>query len=437
MSDETNKDLELLEKSGTAELAVKVIKNAREQIDSLQKRVDEVDGKATEKWHETSEGKTLMESVQADLKDIRDQIKEAKDNQKEVEQAILRMQSPAGTAKSYENNKKEALRVWEKMLIKKGLEKKGHRYNLSDEELKYEFQYTEDNETKTLLTTDLDRAGALVMPDEIAREIIDQNLLEVTNIRPFVRRFTTPAMALEIPTQTAHGAANWHSEGSTRTKDTTLKVGSTTITLFGANAYYEASVEMLKFPMFPLEAFLRERYTNSLAYLHGVAYITGTGVGEPEGFMTNTSVAATNNEETSTITSGDYIKKLYFALKAPYRQNAKWGMNSLTQWTLSCLKGGDGHYLLRSMNDNDVDKVMNKQVITCESMDDVGANAYPIILADWGNFYTILDSLGAPVTITDIYTGKATGKVEYMMSMYTGGKVTNPEAGKKLYVHVT
>lgn len=445
-------DIKKIEESGEpfAKELAEIILEGRKQQESIQKRVDDSDSKITKLAIETSEGKTLQENVLEDLKAIRDMTEEFKKKQEEIEkkqaeieQAILRKQIPAVVSREHGIDEEQSRKAFQEMLFHLGLYDCGmveeKDYSGFTEEIKnHEFHVTMPKEVKTMRTTDLFRAGSLVYPDEISKRIIDQALVQLTNIRPYAFTIKIPAMAIKIPAVTAHGNFTWHRAAATRTEDTAVTFGTETINLHGGSAFYKIGTDMLQFSMWPLEQFMNKEYIKAMSYAHGVSFTTGSGTGEPEGFMTNSSVASVNQEHASLILTPDYIEKLYFSLKDPYRKNAKWAMNSLTQWAMRILKGGDGHYLLRSLRENaEIDSVMGKQVITAEAMADIAANAYPIIIADWGEFYYIVDMLGAPISIKDPFTSKTTGIVEYMMSSHVGGKVVNPEAGKKLKIAVT
>ena len=413
------------------EAVAKVLIDAHSRIDRAEKQLEQYDGK---QFLDTAAGQSLYDKVKEDLKAIRDEYAELKAQLKETENEIIKMKSPAAVNLSPEENTEKSLRAIEKIFRYKAIASKGNDpgFEVTDDDVKDAY-----GEKKAVNTLDIARAGAILLPETFVRELIEKNLREITNIRPYVRTFRIPTQSLKIPTRTAHGVCAWHSEGSTRTKDETLTFGTETITLFGANAYFDATLEMLQYSAFPLLQLMNEDYTEGFSALHGTAFTTGSGVGKPEGFMTNGSVASVNQEHASSIDKDDYIRKLYFSLKAPYRANARWTFNSLTAWLLSILKDGVGQNLLRSFSEGAEFMLMGKPVIYNEDMPDVGAGAYPILIADWKKFYTIAEPTNGTMTINDPYTSKATGTIEYMMTTSIGGKVTNPEAGKKLKIAVT
>jgi HK97 family phage major capsid protein len=161
----------------------------------------------------------------------------------------------------------------------------------------------------------------------------------------------------------------------------------------------------------------------------GTAHLLGTNAGEPEGILMNTDITTVNLEETTSITTDDYLKKMYFTLPADFVPNAKWAMLRLTTWELSKMKGGDGHPLLTRLAEKPDFALLGAQIIQAPDMPAVASAAKSVLLADFEELYAVYDYSGASLRIQDPYSSKATGVVEFLTTIYTGGAVLNHQAG--------
>jgi len=285
---------------------------------------------------------------------------------------------------------------------------------------------------KAIVMSNLPRAGILATPATIMREILDMAKLQITNLRNYVRVERIDAMELEVPVITAHSVASRTSETGTRAKDATLKFGDRTIRMHEAYHYFDVSHQMLLASAWPLESLMMSEAARAFQKLFGTETILGTGVGEYMGILKHPDINSVNLEETTNITKGDYLKKLLVKeLKADYKTNAKWLMSSDSLWRISCIKGGDGHYLVRGMTEDQDFRLFAKEIIVSEDMPSADTiNNYPVAIGDWYQAYMILDSTVGQVLIQDPYSLKTTGIVEFLQYAFSGGGVLIPEAYK-------
>lgn len=404
-----------------------------------EKKFEEFKKDATAKWSETAEAKAAFEKIDTEFTEFKKDRQKFEADLKAHEEILKQIQRPPVTSEAKPADVKTA---WGNTLRDIALMRKPDMFG---EVKRSMFSRENDLETyakaaygpehfKSYTTQNLLTAGALAMPPELLREIIDQAKLNITNIRPYARNLRTSASSLQIPVQTAAAGAGWTAETGTRSADTSVNFGSVEIRLHSSYVLYQASHDMIADSMFPLEAEMNRIYGDRLSQLHGTAFVNGTGTGEPEGFMKNASVSYVAQAETSTLTNADGIKGLLFGLKAVYRNNAKFCMNSNTALKLSVLKGEDGNYLISPLSGPMSFTLNQKEVIYSEDMPSVTTDTYPIILADWSQFYCILDSSKGSIALTDPYSNKTTGLVDFMLNVKVGGRVICPEAGLKLKI---
>jgi HK97 family phage major capsid protein len=280
---------------------------------------------------------------------------------------------------------------------------------------------------KTMTVADSTDAGYLAVPNEVLREIT-KNITEFSPIRS-VARVITAGATVEVPKRTAATTAAWVAEVGTRTEETTYKVGRDIIPNHEMNVYFKASSQMLEDSAFNLEAEMNSEVAEAAALKEGTAFVSGTGILQPEGFLGNATVLAAYvfQGETSTVTTGVGIKKCYFGLKTTYANNASWCMSRATMASVAALVGGDGQYLLGYLGDTPGWTLMGRPVLNCVDMPAIGAGTYPIAFGDFKSGYMIVDRLGMTV-IRDPYTSKSTGIVEFMFRRRVGAAVIKPEA---------
>ncbi|BFU93435.1 MAG: phage capsid protein [Nitrospira sp.] len=119
--------------------------------------------------------------------------------------------------------------------------------------------------------------------------------------------------------------------------------------------------------------------------------IIGDGIKSLEGALVAKGVSEVPSGNASTLTA-DGIRKLFFGLKAPYRLNATWAMNSQTAELVRGLKDTSGMPIYNESQDT----IFRRPIAINESMPDVAAGSSPIIVGDW-RFYWIVTRMALSV----------------------------------------
>jgi HK97 family phage major capsid protein len=113
---------------------------------------------------------------------------------------------------------------------------------------------------------------------------------------------------------------------------------------------------------------------------------------------------------------------------------ATWVLNRLTIAHIMKLKDGDGQYIWRpGILQGQPSILLGLPMRMSTTMPIVAANALSVAIADWNEFYTIVDRLGISVQ-RDPYTVKPF--IEFYTRKRWGGDVVNFQAGKIGIVHV-
>lgn len=177
------------------------------------------------------------------------------------------------------------------------------------------------------------------------------------------------------------------------------------------------------------------------------AFVRGDGVKQPRGFTTYAMVAdaswawgklgfvktgVANALSDSTYNGADALIDLTHALKTAYLPNAVFVMNRNTAAIVRKLKDGDKNYLWQSsIQQGQPSTLLGYPVYLDPSVDDIGADKFPIWFGDFRRGYTIVDKHGVRV-LPDPYTQRP--YVGFYATRRVGGGVTNFEAIKALKI---
>ena len=166
--------------------------------------------------------------------------------------------------------------------------------------------------------------------------------------------------------------------------------------------------------------------------LEGTAFVNGSGVKSPEGFMTNADITSINSGVADKLTF-DSLISVTGQLKKGY--NPIYGFNRRTLATIRTMKDGSGSYIWQA--GNLAAGVPNSLAGTSygifEDMPDIGAGLSPVIYSDFYKGYLIGDRAGMSVVRDDV-TLKKQGKVEFTFMKRLDAQVVLPEAFKKIKI---
>lgn len=171
-------------------------------------------------------------------------------------------------------------------------------------------------------------------------------------------------------------------------------------------------------------------------------FVNGDGNGKPKGFMAYTRAATSDKTRafgtiekmvaaSGTAITADELIDILYKLKAKYRKNAVWVMNSGTAGALQKLKNENGDYIWRdSLKEGAPDMLLGRPVYCLESMPDIGAGKAPLAVGDFSRGYFIVDHVTGIRTRPDNITEPGFYKVH--TDKYLGGGVVDSNAIKIL-----
>jgi HK97 family phage major capsid protein len=273
--------------------------------------------------------------------------------------------------------------------------------------------------------------GGYLAPVEMIREIIKAET-EMSPVRSLARVRQTGMRAIEVPKRTGQFAAQWVSEQGTRAETTGLTYGVEEITTHELFALVDITNQMLEDGMFDMAAEVQMESVEQFAVAEGTAFVTGNGIGKPEGFLSNASVLTTKSGTAATIADADGqangLITLKHAIKSAYTSNATWVMNRTTIGAVRKLKDGDKNYIwqpgLAQGRPNTID---GDPYVEMTDMPNEGAGLKPIAYGDFRRAYTWVDRIQMEM-LRDPYTQATGGKIRFIMRKRVGGKLVLAEA---------
>ena len=271
-----------------------------------------------------------------------------------------------------------------------------------------------------------DSTGGYLAPVEYVREII-KGVTEISPARQLARVRTTGSESMMLRKRTGQFSALWTAEQGNRGETDGLRYGMIEIPTHELYALIDLSEQNLEDSAFNLAAEVSFEATEQFAVAEGAAFVSGTGVGRPEGFLVNSDVGVINTGSAAAITS-DSLFTLKHAIKTAYTRNANWVMNRTTLGSVRKLKDSQGEYLWQSGlalgKPNTLD---GDPYVEVPDMPSEAANSRPIAYGDFARAYTMVDRIAMSM-LRDPYTQATSGNIRFIFRRRLGGAVILPEA---------
>ncbi len=279
-----------------------------------------------------------------------------------------------------------------------------------------------------------DALGGFLAPIEFANEII-KAVIPISPIRTIARVRQTADREVRVPRRSGTFAATWSTETATRSDATGLTFGSENLTPHEMTALSLVSVQSMEDSAFNLEQFLQEEFAEQFALAEGAAFVSGTGVGKPEGVTFNSTVTgAAVVTGHATDLKPDAIVAATYKLKAGYAPNATWILHRQTVGSIRQIKDGMGNYLWQpGLGTDNPATIMGRPYVECVDMAapstgvTFAANAYPMVLGDFRRGYYIVDRVQMVVQrLVEKYADS--GQIGFLARKRVGGQVVLADA---------
>jgi HK97 family phage major capsid protein len=289
-----------------------------------------------------------------------------------------------------------------------------------------------------------DSAGGYAVPEEIDAAI-DRTLTAISPIRAVANVVKVGSAGYRKLVTKGGTPSGWVAETTARPETGTPDFVEIAPPFGELYANPAASQAMLDDAAFDVEAWLANEIATEFARAEGAAFVNGSGVNRPKGFLAAPTSAAGDGARpfgtlqylTTGVAAGfaasnpqDRLIDLVQALRPPYRQGAVFVMNSATASRIRKFKTSDGAFLWQaSLVAAQPDTLLGYPVVEAEDMPDVAADSLSVAFGNFRAGYLIAERTETQI-LRDPFTNKPF--VHFYATMRIGGQVSNSEAIKLL-----
>lgn len=286
--------------------------------------------------------------------------------------------------------------------------------------------------------------GYLVTPDMSGR--IVTRLFDTSPIRQYANVVTISSDRLEGIRDTDQAGAGWVAEAGTRDDSDTPQVGKWDIVAHELYAQPKVTQRLLDDASVNIEQWLADKVADRFARLEATAFVSGSGVGQPQGFCSYTTAAtpdasrawgvfehvpsgASGAFDTSSKNGAEKLFDLLAAFKPGYLQTgAAWFMPRAVLSKIRQFKDSQYQFIWQpGLQAGVPGLLLGYPVALCEDMPALAAGSLSLAMGNMREAYTIVDRLGVRM-LRDPYTAKP--YVRFYTTKRVGGAAVQFEALK-------
>lgn len=269
-----------------------------------------------------------------------------------------------------------------------------------------------------------DASGGYLVPTEWDSRLIDT--LSEENIMRKLGTIITTSGQHKINIAATKPAAAWVEEGGTLTFSDAA-FDQIVLDAHKLHVAVKVTEELLYDNAFNLESYLMDQFGKALGNAEEDAFLNGDGKGRPLGIFATTGGGEMNVTAAGASISSDDIINLVYALKRPYRKNARFIMNDTTISMIRKLKDNNGQYLWQpALAQGEPDRLLGYELYTSAYAPTYAAGKPLIAFGDF-SYYNIGDRGTRSVQeLRELFAGN--GMVGFLMKERTDGKLVLPEA---------
>lgn len=287
--------------------------------------------------------------------------------------------------------------------------------------------------------------GGYAVPREIDA-LIAARLKAISPIRAIAQVVQTGTAGYRKLVTSGGTASGWVSETGPRPGTATPSFTEIAPPSGELYANPAASQAMLDDAAFDVQSWLADEIAMEFARAEGAAFVNGSGLNQPLGFLHGATSAADDATRIfgvlQHVVSGNAtgfdgapelkLIDLVHALKAGHRQGASWVMNARTLAAVRKLKAADGAFLWQpGLTEGQPDRLLGYPVVEAEDMPDVAAGQVPIAFGNFRAGYLIAERTATSI-LRDPFTNKPF--VHFYATRRIGGQVLDSDAIKLLRI---
>ena len=289
--------------------------------------------------------------------------------------------------------------------------------------------------------------GGYLVPQPAESEIL-RRMASISPIRAVASVPQISTNSFRKAFSTSGPAAGWVAEADPRPQGVNQQLADMNFPAMELYAMPAATQALLDDASVDIEQWVADEIDTVFAEQEGAAFVSGNGVNKPTGFLsyTKSTVAAWSWNKTAYLPTGvagnfaasdpsDIFVDLIYALRAGYRQNARFVMNRKVQAAVRKFKATTGEYLWTPPASIGAPAtLMNFPISESEDMPDMATNSYSIAFGDFKRGYLVVNRMGIRI-LRDPYSSKP--YVLFYTTKRVGGGVQDVDAIKLMKFGLT
>jgi HK97 family phage major capsid protein len=260
--------------------------------------------------------------------------------------------------------------------------------------------------------------GGYLVPAEV-EAAIGRLLSKASPMRSIADVRQVSATIYKKPFNTTGASAGWIGEATARPQTNSATLSELQFPTMELYAMPAATQALLDDSIVNLDEWIAREVETVFAEQETDAFLNGDGITRPKGLLSYPKVAqsAWTWGNTGYIPTGvagafaatnptDKVVDLIYALKASYRQNARFMLSRATQAAVRKFKDAQGNYLWQPAATADGNAMLlNFPVVESEYMPDIATDTFSMAFGDFKRGYLIVDRVGVRI-LRDPYSTK-------------------------------
>ena len=267
--------------------------------------------------------------------------------------------------------------------------------------------------------------GFTLVPEVFTRELM-RNLVEISPMRQVARVVQVSGNPVLLPKRVSNLSAQWTAE----TQEHPLSqpaYGQQSIQIFEARVSVEITNQLLEDAAFDMAAELARDFAEEFARLEGVAFVSGSGTTQPEGFLTSSLFETIGGG-----TTADALIDLFYSIPATYSSRGTWLMPRTVIGSVRKLKTAQGYLWVESLQPGQPASLLGRPVVEMPDLTMTGSpTGHNIAFGDWNRAYRIFDRVGLEI-LRDPYSAARRSIVTFHARKRVGGALVDGDAVKGL-----
>ncbi len=291
--------------------------------------------------------------------------------------------------------------------------------------------------------------GGFAVP-KVIDAMIDAIAVNISPIRAISQVVQTSTQDYHKLVNIRGATSGWVGETQARTETNTSQFKDIAPPMGDLYANPMISQQVMDDVFFNAEQWMAEELATEFARAEGAAFITGTGINQPLGFLSGPAPVATADATrafgtleytgtgasgafktlTSTVNPADDLFTIVSKMKAMYRSGAKWVTSKAVLFDMMGFKDYQGRYVFAPTTaPGTTDTILGYPVVEAEDMPALAANSFSLAFGNFQRGYLVVDRIGTRV-IRDPFSNKP--YIGFYTVKRLGGSVLNSEAIKLL-----